>query len=83
MTKYDRSSNTGHTFVLVQDISLLQDASLLIEWIRPAVRLELGVQCHSFDQKNKTVHNSLIPIVNLPDEGHYTGDVACCCNLKE
>lgn len=83
MTKYDRFNNTGPTFVLVQDISLLQDASLLLELIRPAFSLELGVQCQSFDQKNKTMQNNMILIVNLPDEAHYVGDVTCCCNLKE
>lgn len=44
MTKYDKSNNTGPTFVLVQDILLLQNTSLLIELVRPAFRLELGVQ---------------------------------------
>lgn len=82
MTKYDRSNNTGPIFVLVRDISLLQDASLLIELIRSAFRLELGVQCH-FDQKNKIMQTSLILILNLPDEAHYIGDVTCRYNLKE
>lgn len=45
MTKYDRSNNTGAILVLVLGMSLLQDTSLLVELIRPAFRLELGVQC--------------------------------------
>lgn len=83
MTKYDKSNNTGPTFVLVQDILLLQNTSLLIELVRPAFRLELGVQCQSFVQKNKTMQTSLILIVKLPDEAYYTGDVTLSWNLKE
>lgn len=82
MAKYDRSSNTAPVFTLVQDISLW-DTSLLTELVRPAFKLELGAQCQSFIQKNKTMQNSLILIVNLPDEAHYIGDVTCCWNLKE
>lgn len=83
MTKYDRSNNTGPTFVLVQDIQFLQDTSLLIELIRTAFRLELGVQCLCFVQKNRTIQNSLMLIVHFPDDAQYTGNVTCCCSLKE
>lgn len=76
MTKYDRSNNTAPTFTLVQDISL-RDTSFLTELVRPAFKLELGVQCQSFVQKNKTMQNSLILIVKLPDEAH-TGNVTSC-----
>lgn len=76
MTKYDRSNNTAPTFTLVQDISL-RDTSFLTELVRPAFKLELGVQCQSFVQKNKTMQNSLILIVKLPDEAHI-GNVTSC-----
>lgn len=76
MTKYDRSNNTAPTFSLVQDISL-RDTSFLTELVRPAFKLELGVQCQSFVQKNKTMQNSLILVVKLPDEVHI-GNVTSC-----
>lgn len=43
--------------MLVQDISFLQDTSLLVELIWAAFWLELGVQCQSFVHKNRTMQN--------------------------